>query len=127
MIELSEQEMIEGCIRGNPKAQEQLYKRFASKMFGLCVRYSSNRMEAEDTLHEGFMRVYKNLEKFGNKGSFEGWVRKIMINCALKKFQHEKNLYLKQDDIDGVFNLHEEISDDQTTVSSGPGRAAGSR
>ncbi|MBI3235076.1 MAG: sigma-70 family RNA polymerase sigma factor [Bacteroidetes bacterium] len=108
MAELSEQEMIEGCSCGNPIAQEQLYKRFASKMFGICMRYSSNRMEAEDTLHEGFMRVYKNIDKFKNAGSFEGWVRRIMINCALKKYQQEKKLYLKQDEIDGLYDLSDD-------------------
>lgn len=108
MNELPEKEMIEGCLRGNPLAQEQLYKRFASKMFGVCMRYSSNRMEAEDTLHEGFMRVYRNLDKFGFKGSFEGWVRRIMVNVALKKYQKEKNLYLKQEDIERVYDIYEE-------------------
>ena len=108
MLELSEAEIIKGCARGNAQAQEQLYQRFSSKMFGVCLRYSSNRMEAEDTLHEGFMKVYRNIEKYSYKGSFEGWVRRIMINCALKKFQKEKKLYLKQDDINEIYDLKEE-------------------
>ena len=59
-----EQELIDGCLIGNHRAQEALYNRYAAKMFGVCLRYSSSRMEAEDTLHEGFMAVFETLELF---------------------------------------------------------------
>lgn len=85
-----EQELIDGCVAGNHRAQEALYKKYASKMFGVCLRYSSSRMEAEDTLHEGFMTVFETLERFESRGSFEGWVRRIMINTALKKYKRER-------------------------------------
>jgi RNA polymerase sigma-70 factor (ECF subfamily) len=101
---LTDQELIDGCLDGNARAQEELYKRFSSKMYGVCLRYSSNEMEAEDTLHEGFMKVFQNLSKYKFKGSFEGWVRRVMINTALKKFHREKHLYLKQDSIESSEN-----------------------
>lgn len=85
-----EQELIDGCLVGNHRAQEALYNKYAAKMFGVCLRYSSSRMEAEDTLHEGFMAVFETLDRFESRGAFEGWVRRIMINTALKKYKRER-------------------------------------
>ncbi len=105
---LSEQELIEGCIRENPRVQEQLYKQYASRMFALCLRYSSSRMEAEDTLHEGFMRVFQSIGRYTSTGSFEGWIKRIMINSCLKKYHANKHMYLKQTNIDDYGQLNEE-------------------
>lgn len=88
-----EQELIDGCLIGNHRAQEALYSKYAAKMFGICLRYSSSSMEAEDTLHEGFMAVFETLERFEARGAFEGWVRRIMINTALKNTN--VNVYIK--------------------------------
>lgn len=84
---MSEKELIKGCVRGDRNAQNILYDLFSGKMFALCMRYSRTREEAEDTFHEGFMKVYENINKYRSDGSFEGWVRKIMVNTAIEKFR----------------------------------------
>ena len=68
----------------------QIIKMFASKMFAVCMRYSSNREEAEDTLQEAFMKVFENISKFKGTGSLEGWISRIMVNEALQKFRSSK-------------------------------------
>ena len=78
-MELGEKDMINGCIDGKRPYQKMLYDRFASKMLGVCMRYAKDRAEAEDMLQEGFIKVFKNLARFKYKGSFEGWVRRIML------------------------------------------------
>jgi RNA polymerase sigma-70 factor (ECF subfamily) len=59
-------------------------------MFAVCLRYSRNREEAEDILHEGFLKVFENIGKFRKEGSLEGWIRKIMYNTAIQKFRQRK-------------------------------------
>jgi RNA polymerase sigma-70 factor (ECF subfamily) len=85
--------LIQECIAGKRSAQGQLYALFAPKMFVVCLRYAKNREEAEEILQEGFMKVYKSLAQFRNAGSFEGWVRKIMVNCALQKCRSKTHLH----------------------------------
>ena len=85
-----ENALIRKCIDWDRNAQNTLYKMFASKMFAVCMRYSSSREEAEDTMQEGFMKVFENIKKFRSEGSLEGWIRKIMVNAALQKFRASK-------------------------------------
>ncbi|MEI7595555.1 MAG: sigma-70 family RNA polymerase sigma factor [Bacteroidota bacterium] len=79
--------LIKQCIDGHSNAQELLYRRFASKMLGVCMRYANSRMEAEDILQEGFIKIFNNLDKFQFNGSLEGWVRRIMVNSALTHYK----------------------------------------
>lgn len=72
--------------------QAALYERFAPKMYGVCLRYTSDQEEAQDILQEGFIKVFKNLEKFRQEGSFEGWIRRIVINTAIEHFRRRKHL-----------------------------------
>ncbi len=90
--------IIKGCIAGNIKYQEKLYKLFSEKMFAVCLRYAKDYTEAEDVLHEGFIKVFEKINRFKFKGSFEGWVRRIMINTALDKYR-KQNLLHTVDDI----------------------------
>ncbi len=73
--------------------QEFLYKKFSSKMYGVCLRYAGNTEDANDILQEGFIKVFKNLDKFRSEGSFEGWVRRIFINTAIEQFRKKVKLY----------------------------------
>ena len=82
--------LIEGCIRGDRQSQSQLYAMLMQKMFVVCLRYSKNREEAEEILQEGFMKVFEFIHQYKFAGSFEGWVRKIMVNCALQKYRSKK-------------------------------------
>ncbi len=91
MIE-SEDILIKKCIEWDSSAQNRLYDKFASKMLAVCFRYSRNKEEAEDILHEGFMKVFENIHKFRNEGSLEGWIRKIMYHTAIQKFRSRKEV-----------------------------------
>jgi RNA polymerase sigma factor (sigma-70 family) len=75
--------IAEACCNGNRLAQRQFYERYKHKMFGLCQRFASNRMEAEDLLQEGFVRVFRDLPDYRGTGSLEGWVRKTILRVAL--------------------------------------------
>ena len=87
------EELIQGCIKGSRQAQSLLYEQLAPKMFAICLRYSRNREEAEEILQEGFLRVFDCMHQFKFAGSFEGWIRKIMVNCALQKYRSKANLH----------------------------------
>lgn len=82
--------LIKKCIEWDRSAQNTLYDLYSSKMFAVCYRYAKNREEAEDILHEGFMKVFENIDKFRKEGSLEGWIRKIMYNTAIHKFRQRK-------------------------------------
>lgn len=73
--------------------QELLYHRFSAKMYTVCLRYSGNPEDARDLLQEGFIKVFKNLEKFRKEGSFEGWVRRIFVNTSIEHYRKKVNLY----------------------------------
>ena len=88
-----ETELIQSCIEGNRHSQSQLYKLFAPKMFAVCLRYSKNREEAEEILQEGFVQVFKSLKTFRHEGSFEGWIRRIMIHCSIKHFRSKAKIH----------------------------------
>ncbi len=105
-------QLIQLCIKGERNSQRQLYDLLAPKMFTVCQRYSRSREEAEDTLQEGFMKVFENLQHFRFSGSFEGWVRKIMVNCALQKFRNKPQLHaiMNIDDSKVEFTNTENIS-----------------
>ncbi|HYC40798.1 MAG TPA: RNA polymerase sigma factor [Chitinophagaceae bacterium] len=72
--------------------QEELYRRFSGRMYGVCLRYASNAEEAEDILQEGFIKIFKKLESFRSEGSFEGWIRRIFVNTAIEHFRRKKYL-----------------------------------
>ncbi len=73
--------------------QRELYERFASKMYGVCLRYAANAEEAEDILQEGFIKVFKKMTSFRSEGSFEGWIRRIFVNTAIEHYR--KKIYLQ--------------------------------
>jgi len=97
--------IVKGCLSGKRKAQQALYNLFSEQMFGVCQYYSKDYTEAEDTLHEGFMKVFQNIGQFGNKGSLAGWIRRIMINTALEKYRKQRQLYALNDDTDFVDDI----------------------
>ncbi len=91
----SENELIEKCIAGDKKAQEKLYTQYAPKFWGVCLRYAKNRASAEDLLQEGFIKVFSNLKQYSGNGSFEGWMRKTIVNTAIN--QYRKDLIKKNE------------------------------
>src|SRR5687768_5907002 len=97
----NEQHTIKGCIEGNRVSQKELYEHFASKMLGVCMRYARDRAEAEDMLQEGFIKVFHNITKFKSEGSFEGWVRRIMVFNAINHFKHRARKFQEDLDVEG--------------------------
>lgn len=87
---MSERELIERCIAQERQAQEMLYRRHADKMYNVCLTYAKDEDEACDVLQEGFIKVFRSLSSYGFTGSFEGWVRKIMVNTALASYQRRQ-------------------------------------
>jgi RNA polymerase sigma-70 factor (ECF subfamily) len=92
-----EEEIICGCIKGDKKAQKALYDKYSAKMLGVCLRYFKNIDEAEDALQEGFIRVFNNIDKFRNEGSFDGWLRRIIVNTALNYYRSNLKHYYSID------------------------------
>ncbi|MCG8583008.1 MAG: sigma-70 family RNA polymerase sigma factor [Bacteroidales bacterium] len=90
-------DIIKGCQKGKSSAQRQLYQLFAAKMFAVCLRYSKDKTEAEDCLQEGFIKVFSNINKYGFKGSFEGWVRRIMVNTVIEVYRKKQPELLVDD------------------------------
>jgi len=91
-------EVFEQCLRNEPRGQEALYKAYAPSMFGICLRYASNRIEAEDILQEGFIRVFGNLATVRSVEKFDAWISRVMVNTAINyytaqlKYQNEVSL-----------------------------------
>lgn len=84
---MSEAELIDGCISEDRACQYALYKAYAGKMLSVCRRYARSDSEAEDILQEGFIKIFDNIARFRGSGSFEGWIRRIMVNTALKLYR----------------------------------------
>lgn len=89
---IPESDLISGCIDGDRRMQEELYRRFSPRMFAVCLRYAGSAEEAEDILQEGFIKVFKKLNTFRKEGSFEGWIRRIFVNTAIEHFRRKKYL-----------------------------------
>jgi RNA polymerase sigma factor (sigma-70 family) len=87
------EQLIEGCIAGDRQSQNRLYNLLVPKMFVVCLRYSKNREEAEEILQEGFIKMFEFMRQYNFNGSFEGWVRKIMVNCALQKYRSKRQMH----------------------------------
>ena len=91
--------IIKGCLAGNRRDQELLYRRHAAKLYAVCLQYSGNDEEARDILQDGYIKIFENLINYKYEGSFEGWMRRIIVNTALEKYRSRHNLY-RVDDID---------------------------
>lgn len=87
---MNDERLVKQCLKGKRSAQKHFYDKFSEKMFGVCLRYVKDRDNAQDVLQDGFIKVFQNLEKFNNKGSLEGWVRRVIVNTALDYLRKEK-------------------------------------
>ena len=85
--------LINNCIKQDAKAQSQLYKQYASKLFSLCLKYSKNYAEAEDNLHDAFITVFSKIGQYNKEGSFEGWLKRIAINTSLQRYRNNVGVY----------------------------------
>lgn len=90
-----EDELLKGCLRRDRSAQQQLFDLYSSKMYGLCYRYVRHPMEAEDILVTAFTKVFERIEQFKGEGSFEGWIRRIIVNESLTYLRKSRTMYLE--------------------------------
>jgi len=102
---LSLEQLINNCKKNDTKAQSQLYKLYSSKLFSLCLKYSRNYAEAEDNLQDSFVTIFNKVSQYNNKGSFEGWLKRVTINTALQRYRNK-----------GVFNIVNEENIEDVTV-----------
>lgn len=93
----SETDLLRACKKQNAKAQRMLYDKYSPLMLGLCRRYVKGELEAEDVMINGFMKVFSKINTFEEKGSFEGWMKRIMINESLGYIRKNKAMYLETD------------------------------
>lgn len=87
---MSENELIAACRNGSTYAMKTLYEGYYSTMLGICRRYAPKKVDAEDLLHDGFMKIFKDIGSFAGKGSFEGWMKRVMINTVLSHLRKVK-------------------------------------
>lgn len=81
--------LLKDCKRGKRGSQEELYRRFASAMYGLCLQYASSEEDAQDIMQDGFIKVFAKLEQVKNPAALPGWIRRVMINTALEKYRSQ--------------------------------------
>lgn len=86
---LTLEEIIEGCRRGDVIMQKALYDRYSGRFYMLCRRYTADECSAQEVLSDGFLQVFRNIDKYRGEGSFEGWMYTIFLRCATKKHRHE--------------------------------------
>jgi RNA polymerase sigma factor (sigma-70 family) len=91
----NEEEMIQGCIRRERSAQKRLYEAFSPKMYAICCRYIKDSMEAEDVLVTAFTKILERINQYKFEGSFEGWVRRVVVNEALTYLRRNRSMYLE--------------------------------
>ncbi|MEM9363236.1 MAG: sigma-70 family RNA polymerase sigma factor [Bacteroidota bacterium] len=84
------EELIHNCKDGKRKAQAELYRKYSGILFGMCLKYSRNKIEAEDNLHDSFITIYNKIGQYNFKGSFEGWIKRVTINTVLQKYRKEQ-------------------------------------
>lgn len=84
---MSLEQLITQCKKNDAQAQSQIYKLYASKLFSICLKYSRNYAEAEDNLQDAYVTIFKKIDQFKSKGSFEGWLKRITINTALQRYR----------------------------------------
>ncbi|WP_223649777.1 RNA polymerase sigma factor [Hymenobacter psoromatis] len=95
---MTEPDLIAACLRAEPRAQRQLYDQFAGLMLTVCRRYLKRPEDAEEALLLGFAKVFRALPTFRQEGSFEGWIRRIMVNEALMELRRREPLHLSFED-----------------------------
>ena len=108
------EQLIYECTKYNTKAQEQLYKLLAPKLFSVCLKYSRNYEEAQDNLQESFLIIFDKINQYKNSGSFEGWAKRIVINYVLQQYRKQNVFEIVSEKI--VDEDEIEIDDDAISI-----------
>ena len=91
--------LIKQCANNDRKAQKEIYQLFAGKLFSICLKYSKNKQEAQDNFQDGFIVIFEKIGQFNFKGSFEGWLKRVMLNTVLLKYRKKNVLNIVTEDI----------------------------
>ncbi len=102
------EEIRKGCVAGKLKAQEALYRMFSAKLYAICIRYAGNADDAQDVLQDGFIKIFQKMHQYSGTGSFEGWMKRIMINTALERYRSKYHLYTVHSDDNGKLERQDE-------------------
>jgi RNA polymerase sigma-70 factor (ECF subfamily) len=97
--DMSNEEIIAACRKGDARAQKLLFNKFGPKLYAVCNRYSRSEEAAQDMLQDGFVKIFEKLVSYKGEGSFEGWMRRIMVNTCLDEIRRSKK-HLNNVDID---------------------------
>lgn len=104
--------LIAACKKNDIKAQEQLYRMFSGKLFAVCLKYSRNFEEAQDNMQDGFLLILDKIKKFDNKGSFEGWAKRVLINHILQQYRKTSVLEIVTNEIPEEIDVEIEIEEE---------------
>lgn len=88
---LNEKDLIDKCLANDEKAISELYRKYAGILYPICLRYSGNEADARDLFHDGFLRILFHLKKFRYEGSFEGWMKRIMVTSSINFYKRKKS------------------------------------
>ncbi len=118
---MTEEQMLQGCLKNNASIQEALYNRFSPRMLGVCYRFARNREDAEDMMQEGFIKIFSQIHQFRGQGALEGWIRRIIVHTCInilkknKKFSdsvdlfHASTLHLNEDNIPSLLQAKQVV------------------
>ena len=114
---MSIEQLIYNCKRNDIKAQETLYRLYASKLFSVCLKYSRNYEEAQDNLQEGFLIIFEKIDQYSFKGSFDGWLKRIIVNYTLQQYRKENFLNIVDENFaDDTADVNVEIDNENLSV-----------
>jgi len=102
MVNMTEKELVRRCQQKSAKAQKLLYKKYHRGLLGICMRYGKSKAEAEDVLQMAMLKIYKSIDGYSGEGSFEGWMKRIVVNVAIDNFRKNSKYYY-HDDIDEAY------------------------
>lgn len=114
MCHVSLKQLIEKCSKNDTQAQSELYQLFSSKLFSVCLKYSRNYAEAEDNLQDAFLTIFSKIAQYRDKGSFEGWLKRITINTALQRYRGQGVFEIVNEEL--IEDVELDIDDDDITI-----------
>jgi RNA polymerase sigma factor (sigma-70 family) len=107
----SESDLVHACLKHRPEAQRALYDRYKGKMYAMCLRYASSKAQAQDMLQDGFVQVFTDLHQFRHEGSFEGWVRRVILHTIFRELKKQMRTVPYQGD-EGFIHQPSDQEDD---------------
>lgn len=111
---MSLNKLILRCARNDRDAQKEIYQLFAGKLFSICLKYSKNKQEAQDNFQDGFVTIFNKIDTYNFKGSFEGWLKRVMINTILLKYRKKSVLNIVTEEIPDEVVV--EVDDDEISL-----------